>query len=336
MSPSDDFARLNLRGQSAAFLRTLSLISKFAACDATVLIHGETGTGKELAARAIHYLGRRRDFPFIPVNCGALPDNLVESELFGHVRGAFTDAKDARQGLVAQANGGTLFLDEIEAMSQRAQVALLRFLQDNRYRPIGGALMKDANVRTVAATNADLREMAQRGAFRSDLLFRLNVLPLHMPPLRDRCGDVPVLAEAFLARLNDQFGQPSKVFHPESMEVLNAYAWPGNVRELENLIQREFLLAPGRVIRITSVDGQHAWANPPQVLGSPVEEAFKVAKARAVAGFEKAYLMALLTRTAGNISLAARVAGKNRSDISKLAKKYGLDRLQFLGDAKPD
>jgi DNA-binding NtrC family response regulator len=120
------------------------------------------------------------------------------------------------------------------------------------------------------------------------------------------------------------------------MEVLNAYAWPGNVRELENLIQREFLLAPGRVIRITSVDGQHAWANPPQVLGSPVEEAFKVAKARAVAGFEKAYLMALLTRTAGNISLAARVAGKNRSDISKLAKKYGLDRLQFLGDAKPD
>jgi DNA-binding NtrC family response regulator len=334
MLPADDFARLNLCGKSAPFLRALSFVSKFAACNATVLIHGETGTGKELAARAIHYLSRRRDFPFIPVNCGALPDNLVESELFGHVRGAFTDAKEARLGLVAQANGGTLFLDEIEAMSLRAQVALLRFLQDNQYRPVGGALVKDANVRAVASTNADLKAMAQRGAFRSDLLFRLNVLPLHMPPLRDRCGDVPVLAEAFLARLNDQSGQPAKAFHPESMEVLNAYAWPGNVRELENLIQREFLLASGRVIQITSVDGEQTWADPPDVPASLAEEAFKVAKARAVARFEKAYLMALLTRTEGNISLAARVSGKNRSDISKLAKKYGLDRLQFVGDAK--
>jgi DNA-binding NtrC family response regulator len=333
---ADDFASFNLRGQSTAFLRALSYISRFAACDATVLIHGETGTGKELAARAIHYLGRRRNYPFIPVNCGALPDSLVESEFFGHVRGAFTDARAARLGLVAQADGGTLFLDEIEAMSLRAQVTLLRFLQDRKYRPVGGGVAVDADVRVVASTNADLKAMAQHGAFRSDLLFRLNVLPLHMPPLRARIDDVAVLAQAFVARLNDQSGQPAKVLDEGSFQALEAYDWPGNVRELENLIQREFLLAPGRVIRIAIVDAAQGWAAPSEAPAVVADEAFKVAKARAVARFEKAYLMALLTRTAGNISLAARVAGKNRSDISRLAKKHGLTRQHFQGGEDSD
>jgi two-component system response regulator GlrR len=197
-----DLAHLNLIGRSRAFLVAVALIERIAACDHPVLIEGETGTGKEIAARAIHYLGARRRFPFIPVNCGAIPDSLVESALFGHVRGAFTDARESQPGIIAQARGGTLFLDEIEAMSMRAQVALLRFLQDKQYAPIGGATMIASDVRVVAATNADLSQMARAGSFRSDLLFRLNVLKLHLPPLRERSGDVLLLAEHFMQRLN--------------------------------------------------------------------------------------------------------------------------------------
>src|SRR5262245_29586620 len=222
----DEFAQFNLIGCSSAFIAQLTLVKKYATCDATVLIEGETGTGKELIARAIHYLSRRRDLPFIGLNCGALPDNLVESELFGHARGAFTDAKETRAGLVAQARGGTLFLDEVEAMSPRAQVALLRFLQDKEYRPLGGTLVKDANVRVLASSNADLKGMAQQGAFRADLLYRLDVLPLRLPPLRERDGDALRLAEAFVERLNQQSAGPPKVLHPNTAGVLAAHTWP--------------------------------------------------------------------------------------------------------------
>jgi DNA-binding NtrC family response regulator len=321
----DEFARLNLIGRSPLFLATLALIKKYATCDATVLIEGETGTGKELAARAIHYLSRRRNLPFIGLNCGALPDNLVETELFGHLRGAFTDAKEARTGLVAQAKGGTLFLDEVEAISPRAQVALLRFLQDKEYRPIGGAPIKDANVRILASSNADLQAMVQKGSFRMDLLYRLHVLSLHMPPLRDRLGDAVLLADLFVERLNRQSGEPPKALHPDAVRVLNGQSWPGNVRELENLIQREFVLAKGPVIELT---GSNHGDRP--ATERPGTEPFNVAKARAVAQFERAYMAALLARTNGNLSLAARVAGKDRSDIGRLARKHGFDRSHFL------
>lgn len=321
----DEFARLNLIGRSPLFLAQLALIRKYATCDATVLIEGETGTGKELAARAIHYLSRRRNLPFIGLNCGALPDNLVETELFGHLRGAFTDAKEARTGLVAQAKGGTLFLDEVETISSRAQVALLRFLQDKEYRPIGGAPIKDANVRVLASSNADLRAMVQRGSFRMDLLYRLDVLSLHMPPLRDRPGDAMLLADLFVERLNRQSGEPPKVLHPDAVHVISSQSWPGNVRELENLIQREYLLAKGPVIELASVNhGDRLAAE------RPGTEPFSVAKARAVAQFERAYMAALLARTNGNLSLAARVAGKDRSDIGRLVRKHGFDRSHFL------
>src|SRR5258706_4658136 len=196
----EDFGELNLVGRSPAFLEVLELTKRFSACDATVLVQGETGTGKELVARAIHYLGARRNFPFIPVNCGALPDSLVESELFGHARGAFTDARDARRGLIAEAQGGTLFLDEIEVLTPKAQVALLRFLQDLEYRPVGGAVVHDANVRIIAASNANLGTLQSDGHFRKDLLFRLNVLSVDLPPLRERQSDVVFLAEIFLKR----------------------------------------------------------------------------------------------------------------------------------------
>jgi DNA-binding NtrC family response regulator len=324
----DEFARLNLIGRSPPFLAALALIKKYATCDATVLIEGETGTGKELAARAIHYLSRRRDLPFIALNCGALPDNLVESELFGHLRGAFTDAKEARPGLVAQAKGGTLFLDEVEAMSPRAQVALLRFLQDKEYRPIGGAPVKDANVRILASSNADLNAMVQRDSFRMDLLYRLNVLSLRLPPLKDRLGDAMLLAEAFVERLNGRSEEPPKVLHPDCARVLNSHAWPGNVRELENLIQREFLMAKGAVIELADS------ADRPDPRDAHTET-FRIAKARAVAAFERAYMTSLLAATNGNLSLAARVAGKDRSDIGRLVRKHGLDRSRFLSGRDP-
>jgi len=244
------FTRLNLLGESAVFRDTLRIIERIASVDATVLIQGETGTGKELAARALHYLSPRHEFPFIPVNCGALPDNLLESELFGHERGAFTDAKQATRGLVAQAEGGTLLLDEVEAMTPRAQVVLLRFLQDHTYRPVGARRIASGDLRIVASSNVDLEEMVRRGQFRRDLLFRFGILNVTMPPLRERGRDAVLLAEHFLEHFAVRYERPRKRLHAGSVTWLLSHDWPGNVRELENLMLREFLLADGDVIRI--------------------------------------------------------------------------------------
>jgi len=205
-----DFTKLNLLGKSLEFTQVLQQIDRFARCDAALLINGETGIGKELVARAIHYLSQRRDGPFIPVNCGAIPDSLIGSELFGHSRGAFTDAREARQGLIAQAEGGTLFLDELETLSASGQVALLRFLQDHEYRPLGASQSRLANVRVIGATNANLAALAKQGTFRQDLLYRLNVLTLDLPPLRSRGDDAVVLAQAFLRTLCSRYQQPQR------------------------------------------------------------------------------------------------------------------------------
>src|SRR6267378_2140859 len=331
----EDFAGLNLVGQSPAFLEVLELTKRFSGCDATVLVQGETGTGKELIARAIHYLGARRNFPFIPVNCGALPDTLVESELFGHARGAFTDARDARRGLIAEAQGGTLFLDEIEVLTPKAQATLLRFLQDLEYRPVGGAVVRDANVRIIAASNANLEELAKENRFRIDLLFRLNVLAVDLPPLRERQSDVVFLAEMFLKRLSAQYRKPPKSIHFDAVSRLLRHEWPGNVRELENLIHREFLMTDGPMIHL------HCLASPgarqaetrDAALSRLTESRFRDAKACAIAHFERAYIVELLSRTRGNISQAARISGKERSRLGKLVKKYGLERMAFARDA---
>ena len=319
-----------LIGRAPAFLQAVGLLRKFASCEATVLIQGETGTGKELAARTIHYLSSRRDLPFVPVNCGALPDSLLESELFGHTRGAFTDAKQARTGLIGQARGGTLFLDEIEAMSQRAQVTLLRFLQDKEYRPLGGSAVTDANVRVIGSTNSDLQALVRSGLFRSDLLFRLNVLPLTLPPLRERPGDIVLLAEEFLARLNRQSGQSAKALGSDAHAALKSHGWSGNVRELENVIQRAFLLADGPVIRGSDLDIPTGCAGV-EDSGARGARSFKDAKAEAVAEFEKNYIAALLEKTSGNLTLASRLSGKDRSDLGKLLRKHSLDRRTFAG-----
>ena len=328
----EDFGELNLVGRAPAFLEVLELTKRFAGCDATVLVQGETGTGKELVARAIHYLGARRNFPFIPVNCGALPDSLVESELFGHARGAFTDARDARRGLIAEALGGTLFLDEIEVLTPKAQVALLRFLQDLEYRPVGGAVVRDANVRIIAASNANLEELVRENRFRKDLLFRLNVLAVDLPPLRKRGRDVVLLAERFLRRLEGQYRKAPKSIHPDAVVRMLDHEWPGNVRELENLIHRDFLMTDGPIVYLSglALPGPGPKEGPRQL----TESRFQEAKADAIAQFERAYIVELLSRTRGNISLAARISGKERSRLGKLVKKYGLERMAFARDAE--
>ena len=333
-------ADTNLIGRSPVMVALAERLRKVAGCDATTLIEGETGTGKELAARAIHYLGARRTAPFVPVNCGAIPDTLVESEFFGYVRGAFTDAREARAGVIAQAEGGTLFLDEIEAMPLRAQVALLRFLNDREYRPVGGT-PRSANVRVVAASNDDLESCARRGAFRHDLLYRLKVLPLTLPPLRARADDVVLLAEAFIARFCREYARGPMRLDAVGIVRLRRHSWPGNVRELENLVHREVLLGEGPTLRLDSLvehpapplAGDHKAADgggdtAPGAL-SFAGKRFQDAKASVIAQFEKAYLTELLVRTHGNISLASRISGKERSELGKLARKYGLARGQF-------
>ena len=319
----------NLIGRSPAFLETVRLIQRIAETDAPVLIEGETGTGKELAARAIHYGGARRDRPFVPVNCGAIPENLIENELFGHVRGAYTDAREPQPGLVALANGGTLFLDEVDALSHKGQVILLRFLQDLNYRPLGGRREERADVRVIAATNASLPELVEARAFRVDLYYRLQILSARLPPLRERAGDPRLLAEHFLRSVCQRYRRAERVLDPACLPLLDAHSWPGNVRELESLIQREVLLSDAPVIRILSVGNGHSGQI--TAVSKLTDSRFQVAKARAIADFERAYIVELLSRTQGNISQAARVSGKERSRLCKLVKKYGLARSTFLG-----
>lgn len=310
-------------GDSPAFKRAMRIVDKIARYDVPVLIEGETGTGKELAARAIHYQGPRRDHPFVPVNCGAIPDSLVENELFGHDRGAFTDARDPRRGLVAFARKGTLFLDEVDMLSPRAQVTLLRFVQDQHYRPLGSNRQEEADVRIITATNANLETLASSGGFRPDLFYRLRILDLTMPPLRERQGDPALLTEHFILKLSARFGEPVKPLDPATLAWFDRYQWPGNIRELENLICRNFLLAENGVI---DIEPPHDAASPPD---DPLGLEFADAKAVVLERFEREYLRSLLTRTNGNVTLAASLAGKERRALGKMLKKHSL------GHARP-
>jgi two-component system, NtrC family, response regulator GlrR len=318
-------------GKSRALLDTLRLIERISRCDASVVIEGETGTGKELAARAIHYGGDRHDRPFIPVNCGALPDALVENELFGHRRGAYTDASSEQNGLIARAQQGTLFLDEVDALTPKAQVALLRFLQDSQYRPLGGAEAHSADVRIIAASNADLAKLTEQGTFRQDLLYRLKIMYVKMPPLRERHGDVSILCTHFLSACAARFGNGAKSLHPETALWLDRYAWPGNVRELENLIYREYLLAESSVIRvaapITAEPNRHNGDDRHHNGISGLD--FNEAKAQVITEFEQNFLTHLLATANGNVTRAAQLAGKERRAFGKLLKKHGIDRYRY-------
>jgi two-component system response regulator GlrR len=318
-----DFARLNLIGRSTSFLCCLGFIERIAGCDAAVLIQGETGTGKELAARAIHYLGARRHKPFVPLNCGAIPDGLIETELFGHERGAFTDAKYAKRGLVAEARDGTLFLDEIDMLSPKGQVAVLRFLQDLHYRPIGHASEITSDVRIIAASNRCLAALARTGDFRTDLLYRLNILCLALPPLRDREGDLELLAEHFARMFSVKYGHTPKRFGLDTIYWMRAYDWPGNVRELENFIHRQVLMTDGDIIHYADESAESDHPRPVDSHG------FQTAKLCAIEQFERAYLKRVLSQARGNITFAARMANKERRAFAKLLKKHGIDRNAF-------
>jgi two-component system response regulator GlrR len=319
-----------LIGNSPVFREMLAILHKIASYDASVLITGETGSGKELAARAIHYRSTRRDKPFIPVNCGALPDHLIENELFGHNRGAYTDARESQTGLIAQAEGGTLFLDEVDSLSAKAQVSLLRFLQDGQYRPLGSSRTESAQVRILSASNVDLAQLVDAGQFRADLHFRLNVMELPVPPLRARSGDAELLARHFIAEAACRYQVPPKELHPDTLQWLASHPWPGNVRELQNRIQREFLLSDGPLLRMRMpVPASERRQQPDRRHGISDTLNFNEAKQSMLQEFERSHLTRLMQESAGNISQAARLAGKERRALGKLLKKYQIEASQY-------
>ncbi len=329
-------------GRSAAFLAALNLLQRIARCDATVLIEGETGTGKELAARAIHYQGSRQAAPFIPVNCGALPDHLLENELFGHKRGAYTDARTDAPGVLSLANGGTLFLDEIDSLTPKAQVALLRVLQDQRFRPLGAKEETTVDVRIIAASNRRLQSLVDQGQFREDLLFRIHLLHLPLPPLRERRGDAELIAHDFVGRLAERYRRPVPRLAAATLQWFDTHAWPGNVRELENLLHREFLLHEGPVLAFDAPGGARSAvsaAEPPLSVLPPaaavlreidlVTASYSRAKQIALKEFSERYLRGLMSTTRGNVSEAARSAGKERRAFGRLLKKFGISPQAF-------
>ena len=309
-------------GRSVAFRIAESLIEKMSAFDAPVLIEGETGTGKELAARAIHYRGARRGKPFVPVNCGAIPDTLIENELFGHRRGAFTDARLDQAGVVELARGGTLLLDEVDALTLKAQVTLLRFLQDQQFRPLGARCAEQADVRIIAASNRNLERLVAVDEFRLDLFYRLKLLHLVLPPLRERHGDAELLAEHFVRTGAARFNKPALPLDERTLSWFRHYEWPGNIRELENLVHREFLLADGERISIPAprADLAVAHAQHESLLN------YREAKSRAIHDFEHRFLARLLCQANGNVSAAARISGTERRHLGRLLKKYGVPK----------
>ena len=325
--PSEEKSGLpQLLGESPAFLAEIRKIPLLAQCDVNVLISGETGTGKELCARAIHYLSPRASRPFIAVNCRAIPVELVENELFGHERGAFTDASTAQGGLIHEAEGGTLFLDEIACLPLLAQVKLLRFLQDKEYRRLGSPKTQQGDVRVVAAMNVDLEEAVREGKLRQDLYYRLNIIPLVLPPLRERREDIPLLARYFLAKYAAKLNKYVTDCSPDVMQLLVLYEWPGNVRELEHTIERAVVLSEQAVIHKADIIL-------PRVAAAAHQDSFQEAKAKVIARFERTYIQGLLLAHQGNITKAARAAQKNRRAFWQLMRKHLLDAHSFKSSA---
>jgi len=338
--PRDAEERLPLIGRSTSMQEIYRTIARLTTSDLTVMITGESGTGKELVARALHDYGRRRAGPFVAVNMAAIPRELIESELFGHERGAFTGATNRTQGRFEQANGGTLFLDEIGDMPPEAQTRLLRVLQEGEFTSVGGRTPVKVNVRIVAATHRDLRQSIRAGQFREDLFYRLNVVPIRLPPLRDRAEDIPLLARHFLERARES-GLPVKLLEPGAVDALRAYRWPGNVRELENLMRRLAALYPQEVIgeevvaaELAEIGGEsepaHAAPGAPEPLAQAVERHIRQFLAsqrdgmpmrdiydRVIAEVERPLIQMTLTATRGNQIKAASMLGLNRNTLRK-------------------
>ncbi|MBP8746173.1 MAG: sigma-54-dependent Fis family transcriptional regulator [Syntrophorhabdus sp.] len=311
-----DFQNIVVR--SKKMQEVLELVSRVAGTDSTIYIFGETGTGKEVIAKAIHFASGRRDKPLVAINCAAIPETLLESELFGHEKGAFTDAKRSYEGLFAQSHQGTIFLDEIGDMSLAVQAKLLRVLQEKQFYPLGSGKPVDVDVRVIVATNKDLAAEVKNGSFREDLFYRIHIVPIHLPPLRERKEDIPPLAEHFLKEFSQRMKKDIKNISAMAMQKLMLYDWPGNVRELENAIEHAVVITQHDVISEEIV-------LPTKDL--PVEplKPFK----EAVEEFKRGYLVRLLAFTKGNVSKAAELAGKYRADLYNLIKKHNLKPEDF-------
>ncbi len=314
----------NIIGQSEAITQVLSMIERVAESDSTVLITGESGTGKELIAKALHYNSTRGREPFIPINCGAIPAELLESELFGHIKGAFTGAIANRTGRFEMAEDGTLFLDEIGDMSPSLQVKLLRVLQERCFEPVGSTKTVEVNVRVIAATNADLEQAVDDGRFREDLFYRLNVIPIRIPPLRERRSDIPILLHHFIEIFNRARGRQLKGVAPDAMEMLNHYSWPGNIRELENLVERLSILKDNGLIEVSDLPERYRKLTVSSEPGKVEIPENGVDFNTAVDAYENALIMRALEKTGWNRNQAALLLKLNRTTLVEKIKKKGL------------
>jgi len=350
----------NIVGKSALTEKVRKIIKLNAQYSAPVLITGETGTGKELAARGLHYSGVFADKPFIAINCSTFSDDLFASELFGYKKGAFTDAKTDKEGLISAAKGGSIFLDEIDSLSLKSQTALLRLLQESEYRPVGSSKIKKSDVRIITAANCNLQDQIKSGLFRQDLYFRLLILSVKMPALRDRKEDIPLLITYFINKFNKEYGLNRTGFCQKLLKKFQQHNWPGNVRELENTIHRYYLLTDNQIIGIREeldellTDSTYELTTQPQLDSvttstddeiqdistntseqhSNVNESFDFseAKRRAVEAFESSFVLQLLHKTNGNVTKAANMCGKERRSFGKLVKKYNIKRENLLVD----
>jgi two-component system response regulator HydG len=313
----------DLVGASAGMRSVVGLVETVASTDATVLVLGESGTGKELVVRAIHRRSRRRDKPFMAINCGALAESILESELFGHAKGAFTGAATSRRGLFEEAQGGTVFLDEVGELPPSVQVRLLRVLQEREVRPIGSNEAHRVDVRIVAATNRDLGAEVAEGRFRQDLFYRLNVVTIDVPPLRARMDDVPLLAHHLMRKHAARHGRALEHIEPEALSLLCAYTWPGNVRELENVMERAVVLCRGSAISATELPSSVKMT--PRTGATGILRTLALPLAQAKNDFERTYLQNLLVQARGNLADAARIAGLDRSNLRRLLRRFALD-----------
>ncbi len=316
------YAVENILGEHPSMRRLVETIGQVASSRATVLIHGESGTGKELIAAAIHHGSPRRDGPFVTLNCAALAESLLESELFGHERGAFTGAMSRRRGRFEHADGGTLFLDEVGEIPMSVQVKLLRFLQERTFERVGGNQTLSVDVRIVAATHRDLRELVAEGRFREDLYYRLDVVRIDVPPLRDRASDIPLLAHHFLHRFARENDRPARRFAPETLEAMMRYRWPGNVRELQNAVERAVVLCTGEDVLPEHLPPQVAQAVAGEVRGVWAED-------MTLAEIERAAILRALERSGGSTSEAARRLGISRRKIQYRLREWGIDARRW-------
>jgi DNA-binding NtrC family response regulator len=318
----------NIIGASPAMQQVYRLIAQCAPTNSTVLITGESGTGKEQIARAIHYNSLRKDRPFVAVDCNSLTETLLESELFGHIKGAFTGAVASKKGMFEVARGGTLFLDEIGNISLSTQAKLLRVLQEREFRAVGDTRTQNADIRLITATNKDLKAMIAAGSFREDLFYRINIFPIHMPALRERRDDIPALAFHFLKLFRDELGKDVAEVSEDAMSALMHYDWPGNVRELENVVQRAMILASDKVVRCAHLgaiaDG--AWQADLEVPrnADELKRIKKVAREKSVENIEKSFVLEALKRNDWNVTRSAGETGMQRANFQALMKKYDI------------